>query len=919
MSQHCAAQGDTRQATARHCLGNHVWRGGGPGLCNELVNELPSGTVSLLFSDIEGSTVLLSRLGATYAQALDGQRQVLRKAWADHGGTELGTEGDSSFVVFSTAEAAVAAATQAQRTLAAFEWPAGEQVRVRMGLHTGTPTEHDGGYVGMDVHRAARIAGSAHGGQVVLSEATAKLVVGCLPGGVAIRDLGSYQLKDIASPERLFQLTIDGLCSEFPPLKTLGASSSLPRSATPLVGRDGELADLTELLGSPDVRLVTLTGPGGSGKTRLAIAVASALVQRFPDGVYFVPLAAVTTAEVMWTSIGEVLDVPPEGRIPPGFFEHVAHRSALFVLDNVEQIEAADEVVAELLNAAPQVVVIATSRRPLHVPAEHEHPVPPLELPDDATLEDAGASGAIQLFVQHARKVRPSFQLSSGNVADVVEVCRHLDGLPLAIELAAARSKLLSPAALLMRLDKALDLAATGRQGPSRQKTLRDTLAWSYDLLGQQQQSFFRRLGVFAGGADLDAVEAVATSDAHSGSNDAFGLVAELVDASLINVTDAADGEPRVGMLETVRAYALDQLTATGELDEIRQRHAQHYLHLAERLSPLLSGEEYLIVRARFDTEHDNFREALAWTLRADPASDVEDLDPQLGLRLCWAMGPFWQYGGYWAEFRRWFEQAVSHAGEADSVDLASGLAALGHIVLQAGDLDRAHWYATASVSMLRRLNDTSRLGLALRTLAWVEQERGHSHAARALYEEAVSAARASSDIPILRGCLWSFADFEAQQGNFERFTELINEAIAGARADGDYAWALTYEVSKAWVLRLMGEPEEAQQRILHLIPEHLRINEPEVLVDITEAYAAVLADLGNHLAAVRLLGAADAMRERQAAPRLPTHEAEIAEQVAKTRAALSDEEWQDAYHAGRNTPLDNALAQARAAATGTS
>ena len=431
---------------------------------------------------------------------MDVQRQLLRKAWALHGGTELGTEGDSFFVVFPTAEGAVKAAAQAQRELEDYPWPGGERMRVRIGIHTGSPQVHDGNYVGMDVHRAARIAGSAHGGQVVVSSVTADLARGGLPDGVGLRDLGSHQLKDIAVAEHLFQLAIDGLQADFPALKTIGAASSLPVPATLLVGRDGEVAGLTALLRSPGVRLVTLTGPGGSGKTRLAIAVAQRLVVVFPDGVFFVPLAAVTSADVMWTSIAEVLDVPSEGRMPPGFFDYVAHRSALFVLDNLEQLPEADDVVAQLLAAAPQVTVIASSRRALSVPAEHRHPVPPLALPEDSTLADAERSGAVPLFVQQARSMRPDFLLTVTNVAEVVAICRRLDGLPLAIELAAARMRLLSPKALLGRLDQALDIASPSKQGPSRQKTLRDTIAWSYELLTPAQQAFFRRLGVFAGG-----------------------------------------------------------------------------------------------------------------------------------------------------------------------------------------------------------------------------------------------------------------------------------------------------------------------------------------------------------------------------------------------------------------------------------
>jgi predicted ATPase len=337
---------------------------------------------------------------------------------------------------------------------------------------------------------------------------------------------------------------------------------------------------------------VTLTGPGGSGKTRLAIAVAQRLVAVFPDGVFFVPLAAVTSADVMWTSIAEVLDVPPEGRMPPGFFSYVAHRSALFVLDNLEQLPEADDVVAQLLAAAPQVAVIASSRRAVSVPAEHLHPVPPLALPEDSTLADAEGSGAVQLFVQQARSIRPDFLLTLTNVAEVVAICRRLDGLPLAIELAAARMRLLSPKALLGRLDQALDIASPSKQAPSRQKTLRDTIAWSYELLTPAQQAFFRRLGVFAGGGDLDAIAAVTAVPTGAGDGaDPLDRVADLVDASLVTITEGPDGEPRVAILETIRAYARDQIRAADEADAVRSAHAGHYLQVAEQLQSLRESQ----------------------------------------------------------------------------------------------------------------------------------------------------------------------------------------------------------------------------------------------------------------------------------------------------------------------------------------
>lgn len=876
------------------------------------MSELPTGTVSLLFSDIEGSTALLKRLGPAYAQALDGQRRVLRKAWTDHGGTELGTEGDSFYVVFPTAEAAVAAAAQGQRDLAGFEWPGGEQVRVRMGIHTGSPTMHEGAYVGMDVHRAARIAGAAHGGQVLLSDATSKLVTECLPEQVTVKNLGSHQLKDISNPEPLFQLAIEGLHQEFPPPKTLGTASSLPRPATPLVGRDGELAELTALLSSPEVRLVTLTGPGGSGKTRLAIGVAERLADRFPDGVYFVPLAAVTSADVMWTSIAEVLDVPPEGRIPPGFFDHVAHRTALFVLDNLEQIEGADTVVAELLDHAPQAVAIATSRKPLAVPAEHVHPVPPLELPEGTDLGQAQAAGAIQLFLQHARKVKPSFTLTADNAGDVTTVCRRLDGLPLAIELAAARTRFLTPKALVARLDKALDIAATGNQAPSRQKTLRETIAWSCNLLTDQQQAFFRRLGVFAGGADLDAVAAI-TADVLRDA-DPLDLIAELVDASLFTITESADGEPRVGMLETIRAYALEQLKRSGEIDSVRELHARYYVHLAEETHPLLVGDTYLAARNRFEIEHDNLREALNWALTPEePPNGAAGL----GLRLCNALQRYWWAGSYLAEKRRWEERAIERAGDVDSPGLADCLASAGMSMRITGDSDAAYRYGAAGVSMWYRLGDTSRLARALRLLAVTQAERGQTVAAKVLFEEALTTARATNETTELRMLLGDFSRFLATTGDLDRAMTLNDQVLSLVRDLGDLSHTLTATHNAACNLRMAGRVPEAAQQMRTLIPQVLSLNEPDFLVVLAEDYAAVLAELGDHHRAVRLLGAADAMRERLRFPRESMQQTDIAQPLNKTKAALTPQMWDDAYQAGRNLTVEDALTEAHAATAG--
>jgi predicted ATPase/class 3 adenylate cyclase len=877
------------------------------------MGDLPSGTVTLLFSDIEGSTVLLSRLGSTYAEALDGQRRVLRRAWGEHGGTELGTEGDSFFVVFATAEGAVAAAVQAQRELASYPWPGGEWVRVRMGVHTGTPTVHDGGYVGMDVHRAARIAGAAHGGQVVVSSVTAELVAGCLPDRVELRDLGSHQLKDIAQSEHLFQVAIEGLPLDFPPLKTLGAVSRLPRPATPLVGRVDELAELTALLSSPEVRLLTLTGPGGSGKTRLAIAVTHRLVPTFPDGIYFVPLAAASTSEVMWTSIAETIDAPPHARTPPLLLAHVAHSRALLVLDNLEQIPGADTVVANLLDAAPSIKVLATSRRPLHLPGEQEHPVPPLELPDRSDVEEASASGAVQMFVQQARLVRPGFAVTADNAADVAAVCRRLDGLPLAIELAATRSKLLSPRALLARLDTALDLAASGSTVLRRQKTLRDTIAWSYELLDPSQQAFFRRLGVFASGADLDAVAAVTQG---VGDPDALDLVADLADASLVIVGEDADGEPRVIMLETIRAFALDELRRLSEEKDVRRAHAAHYLSRAEPwFDQIFASDVERVLRARrqFEPDVTNFREALTWALLPDEPGPPSAEQAELGLRLCAAVCASWWDGGYFVESRQWLTRAIEVGPGADSPELARSLIALAAVEWVTGHHTSAHAAALRSVAISRRIDDKRDLPEALIWQATEARSLGDYDEARRCAQEAIDVSRDAHDWRNEAEATMELAFVEFLEGNLERRLELELAAFGLYKGMGDDIGLLGARYNMACTLRLMGRLEEARLVMGEVIPPMVRVGQPYLRTSLAEDYAALLVDLGRNEAAARLIGAADARRDQDGTRRDRTQEAQVARAFADVRATLPADTWDREYQLGSAMTLEDALTAAHA------
>ncbi|HEX5967603.1 MAG TPA: adenylate/guanylate cyclase domain-containing protein, partial [Intrasporangium sp.] len=479
------------------------------------MSPLPRGTLTLLFSDIEGSTSLLTGLGPRWGEALSAHRAILRDAFAKHGGQEVGTEGDSFFVVFTSATEAVAAAVDAQRGLAEHEWPEGRSLRVRIGLHTGEPQVHEDDYIGIDIHRAARIMATAHGGQIVISQATHALVSEALPAELML-DLGWHRLKDLTEPEHLYEIVPPGLAQTHRPLRTLGMAANLPVYPTELLGRDKQLQAITAAIQAEGARLVTLTGPGGTGKTRLAVAAANALQDRASGDVFFVPLQSADRAAVMWAGIGEAVGAPmgtAEETPAQRTLAFLRDRAALLVLDNLEQISDAADVVATLLQVTPRVTVLVTSRRPLHLLGERQYPLSPLAVPrrtrGPVALEDVEHSPAVRLFVERARMVRPSFALTPDTVDDVVELCRRLDGLPLAIELAAARSRLLGPRALLARLDRWFGEAVLEGNRPERQRTLTATISWSHDMLAEGDRRVLRQLSVFSSRVGLDAVEAV--------------------------------------------------------------------------------------------------------------------------------------------------------------------------------------------------------------------------------------------------------------------------------------------------------------------------------------------------------------------------------------------------------------------------
>ena len=888
---------------------------------------LPEGTVSLLFSDMEGSTRLLSRLGSEYPAALDEQRRILRASWASHGGAELGTEGDSFYVVFPRAGDAVEASVAAQRELGCVAWPKAERVRVRMGIHTGSPLRHEDAYVGMDVHRAARIAAAAHGGQILVSDATAALLD---LDGVGLRDLGRQALKDLGQPEHLFQVLADGLESRFPPLRSLGSVSNLPQPATALVGREQLLGVLAALAARPEARLVTLTGPGGSGKTRLAGALAEAVAEQHPDGVYFVALETVTSADGMWATIGAALNLPPEARVPPGLHEELAQRSALLVLDNLEQLADADLVVTDLLRVAPRLRVVATSRHPLHVAGEHEFPVPPLDLPgpgrsspgevlDDDEVEATRRAGAVAMFTAQVQLIRPEFRVDAANAAVVRLLCERLDGLPLALELAAARSRLLSPTALLARLDAALDFSSRERTRTTRQQTLRQTIRWSYDLLEDRQRRLFRLLGVFSGGSGVDAVQAVAAACGMD-PDQVLDVLESLVEASLVNVTEGPDGEPRIVLLNTVAAFAAGELANAPEAEQVEAAAARHFSDLVVRYDEHGYYQDRGRWQAMLETDLDNLRRSLAWLL--DPRHDAgthDRLDNADRARVvtCGLSMELLVWRGYHEEAGQWCRRAMDAAPDITTPAAASCRLAIATVLGARGDhrLAMEHLDAARTVLLAAEPSDlipAPFLNLlrtaVLSVSALTALSLGDSGSARRLAEQALGIPEGADAVKV--HAVLAVAEVNAREGAHDQALRHREDARLRAQRAGSERAFIVAQHGMGASLQRLGRPAEALEALRSVTPRLIAQRDPRWLVEFAEQCAEVLLELGHTQAAARLVGAANTTRERLHIRRDPLNvvEAEAAVQRAREQYGTA---WSEDEAAGRLQPLEQVLIDA--------
>jgi predicted ATPase/class 3 adenylate cyclase len=896
----------------------------------------PTGTVTFLFTDIEGSTRLLQQLGASrYADALDRHRRLLRTTFLAHGGYEVDTQGDAFFVAFPTAPDALAAAAEATQTLAAASWPADTLLRVRMGLHAGAPQVVGDRYIGLDVHRAARIAAAGHGGQILLSASAAELARHDLPDGVAFRDVGIHRLKDLQQPERIYQLLGPDLPAEFPPLKTLDARPhNLPVQPTPLLGREEEIARLCALLRRGDVRLVTLTGPGGVGKTRLGLQVAAELVDDFADGVYYVRLSRLSDPQLVVPIIAQALGLRETASRPIDevLRDYVRRRSLLLLLDNFEHVSQAASDLAVLLEVSPGLRALVTSRGALHLRGEKEAPVAPLALPKDSSsgrhgvaMEELTRSPAVALFLQHAQDVRPDFALTPANAAPVAAICVRLDGLPLAIELAAARIKLLPPPALLKRLERSLPLLTGGaRDLDERQQTMRNTLAWSYDLLAPEEQRLLRRLAVFAGGWMLEAAEDVcaAPAGAEPLGMDVLEGLGRLVDHSLVQQREEG-AEARFGMLHVIREFAHEQLEASGEAEALRKAHAVYVLALAERTAPELIGPEQGRWLTRLEREHDNVRATLGWAHAHREA--------EIGQRLVSSVARFWAARGYMREGQAWVEQMLAlDSGMAPVLEARAGRLnrMAGRTRSRIATRARAHfaggWLASwqenvaaaevwlnQAATLGREAGDLYTTAYAVDTLGNIAASQGDLELAVVRCAEGLALMREVGDQRGMAVALINLGCHKYFGGDLEQATAYLTESLGRLRELRDSVGIACCLGYLGQIARRRGSFAEAETLTREALALNRERQDPYRSAEFLGLLVNVVAAKGEGEHAARWLGAADVVREELGTPRSRWEQSDMEEAVAEALVGLGEEAWQATYTIGRALSLEEAIAEA--------
>ncbi len=738
--------------------------------------SLPTGTVTFLFTDIEGSTRLLEHLGDIgSAEVFADHRRLLRTAFGKRGGREIEIHGDGFLFAFQSAQDAFMAAIEAQQAVSVHPWPRGVALRVRMGLHSGEAVTAAIGYVGLVVHRAARICQAGHGGQILLSDATRAIIQDDAVHDVSLRDLGEYRLKDLSRPQRIYQAVGAKLPSDFPPLKSLTRLlNNLPIQLTSFVGREREMAEIKRLM--EGTRLLTLTGIGGCGKTRLALQVAADLLEVFTDGVWFVEFASLANPSLVPQTVATALGLreQPARDLTATLVDYLQRRRALLVLDNCEHLVAASaQLAGSLLRSCPDLRILATSRELLSVAGETSFRVPSLSLPGLPQLpssERLREYEAVRLFIERATAASPTFLMTDRNASTVAQVCHRLDGIPLAIELAAARVRMLSPAEIAKRLDYRFRLLTGGnRTGLARHQTLQAAMDWSYDLLSTAERALLRRLSVFAGGFTLEATEAICAGEGFEHA-EVLNLLTHLIDKSLV-MLQAQNGHSRYQMLETVRQYGEERLQESAEAERFHSRHRDWYVRLAEKGDQALRGSDPEAWLELFESEHENFRAALGWCQREQDGAAAE-------LRLAVALGEFWFGRGYWSEGRKWLENAAARTASAPDPTRVEALKRTGHLALFQGDYDAALGLFQESLAISRDLGDRQRIADSLDFIGHLIRDRGDYAGAKALHEEGLALSRELGSDGGVADALYGLGRIAASQGHYAEALNLFQGAL---------------------------------------------------------------------------------------------------------------------------------------------
>jgi predicted ATPase/class 3 adenylate cyclase len=872
----------------------------------QIVGELPTGTVTFLFADIEGSTRLLQELGDGYAAVRDEYAAIVRRAIAAGGGVEVSTEGDSFFAAFRSPVGALEAAVDTQRGLATHDWSPAPSLRVRIGVHTGEGIRGGDNYVGIDVNRAARIAGAGHGGQILLSDATRGLVEHALPDGAALRDLGEHRLKDILHPERLHDLVIEGLPADFPPPRTLDARpNNLPLQLSSFVGRDEEITEVRQLLGR--TRLLTLTGPGGSGKSRLALQVAAELLTEYRDGSFFVDLSPVTDPALVPSAVARAVGVPEVAERPilDAVTDHLRDRELLLVVDNFEQVTQAAPVVEELLVAAPELQAMVTSRVVLCLRGEQEYEVPPLALPDPDRLPDLPALGrveAVRLFTDRALAASPRFALTEQNAAAVAGITARLDGLPLAIELAATRTKVLTPEQILSRLQRRLSILTGGGSSlPERQRTLRATIAWSHDLLDAAERRLFARLSVFTGGWTFESAEAVC--DPEGLGLDALDGLTSLVDKSLVRRSEPPGRSPRFSMLETIREFGQEQLEAAGDLELVVRRHGEHFLHLAVEVESHLTADDQGEWLDRCDQEHANIRAALRWAIGAGEAGRAQEA--------AGALWRFWQQRGHLAEGRRWLEEILAMpAGQARTPARAKALTGAGGLAWWQNDRGEARTFYDEALAIERELGDPARLAAALYNESFPVAADDDLESAARLLDESLDLFRQVGDEAGVAQVLVMLLVRDAMAGDWGRVIATLEEVVAIQRRLGDRLNLAFDLVWLAFAYGRAGRRDDARSTALEALELFCEVDDATGIALAFLDLAFLLTWEGRHEDAIRMAGVSEFYRDRAGGGPTPGFGGMLeGDPAAEARANLPEDVARRAWEAGLRMRVGEAVA----------